>query len=1089
MSKSKILAVAGLIVLFALIFMLTLCGRHRPVVWEDFEGPLMWTVATWDNAGVYVSKSDERSAVGNYSLKFSFIDASPMRQAICMLEKNMDWSSVERMNLDVYNDSGNNLFMSLSLSTGEEWEWFESRSIVLEPGWNRDITFDFEAEDYKAEKSRWQHTLGIENIEDVRRVSFLFRDGSGDVYIDNIRLEGYLETDVDQLDDLVLWEGFESEETLWSEADWRSQAVSVQIINEKATEGNSSLKCTFENITEYNKATFCVEKEMDWSEVEAVYLDVYNDLPVPIKISAAISTGGGWIWYESPDILLGSGWNKDLEIDLNRDHFKAEATNWENTTYLRGKEEVQRFAINVMSFSPDGLSGSVYIDNIRHRIGEPVEFPIEIKPQVVEIIDSANYDKPVITEITAPSDVDRLDRFEFAIDIDSFYNNPYNPEEIDITAEFTSPSGKKHRAIGFFYQGYDKTGRNVFIEKGEPEWRVRFAPSEPGRWQYSIIVNNPAGETRSDIKYFDCSDSDNPGFIVTKPDSRLLWFDNGEPYFAVGQNLGWVLREDEWSFADYFKEFHNTGQNWTRIWNCPWGIIVEWGEPRGKGLGQYSQEDAYRFDNIIDMCEDYGIYFQMVINYHGMFKERSNWTTNPYNFTEGGPCENPEDFFTDAKAKEYFKRRLRYFIARYGYSPSILAWELFNEVDLTDSYDEQVVTEWHKEMIEYIREIDPHNHLITTSFARPLAGDPMWRLPDIDFTQIHVYTDEIINTARAISSTREKYEKPSLIAEIGGAITDMVVEAEDREGIRILDALWSPLMTYSAGTAMFWWWDGHIKENNLNRHFASISGFLNEIDIELMDDMDEAKIDIVNSDGYADLIYAPPLDWEKSTGDFFEIDEFGNITGEMLSRFMHGDDWHQDMKVNPVFEVYYPEDGNFSVHLLQAAQLGATLEIYLNNEMIFEKVFPGDGRDIRIDRTFSVDIPAGHHRIKVANSGEDWMNVGYFNFSKVAPRMNVLGIQDDSKAVLWFKNREYNVENYLKNIRPNPVRNGAINVNNLKEGIYSIKFYDVINGEFLETEQVEVKENTLELNIPQFSKSLACIIEKIQPFPVESYLK
>ena len=41
------------------------------------------------------------------------------------------------------------------------------------------------------------------------------------------------------------------------------------------------------------------------------------------------------------------------------------------------------------------------------------------------------------------------------------------------------------------------------------------------------------------------------------------------------------------------------------------------------------------------------------------------------------------DFFTDVRAKADYKNRLRYLVARYGYSTSVFAWEFFNEVCYT----------------------------------------------------------------------------------------------------------------------------------------------------------------------------------------------------------------------------------------------------------------------------------------------------------------------------------------------------------------------------------------------------------------------
>lgn len=42
------------------------------------------------------------------------------------------------------------------------------------------------------------------------------------------------------------------------------------------------------------------------------------------------------------------------------------------------------------------------------------------------------------------------------------------------------------------------------------------------------------------------------------------------------------------------------------------------------------------------------------------------------------------DFFIDERAIADYKNRLRYIVARYGYSTSVFAWEFFNEVHSTE---------------------------------------------------------------------------------------------------------------------------------------------------------------------------------------------------------------------------------------------------------------------------------------------------------------------------------------------------------------------------------------------------------------------
>ncbi len=334
-------------------------------LWEGFDGPFIWSVATWDNAGVSVVPSDEHTTVGETALKFSFERASDSRKAICMLEKVMDWSEIEGMKLDIYNDTGRYVSLAISITTGDEWEWYESRGIRLDRGWNKDVTFDLTDNSYKAERSNWRHRLNIENLDSVLRVSYLFWGAEGDIYMDNIRLKGYKKADTVQIGEIRMLDCFDYEHTEWLLADWSARAESLELCQDFVSEGSQSLKLTAKNATEEDKATFCIEQEMDWSGASVLYMDVYSPHHVPVKINAAISTGEDWIWYESPDITIGQGWNKDVAIDLNADNFKSEATNWRYAASLEGKEEVQMLSINLMGPPPEGLTGSVYIDNIR----------------------------------------------------------------------------------------------------------------------------------------------------------------------------------------------------------------------------------------------------------------------------------------------------------------------------------------------------------------------------------------------------------------------------------------------------------------------------------------------------------------------------------------------------------------------------------------------------------------------------------------------------------------------------------------------------------------------------------------------------
>ncbi len=59
---------------------------------------------------------------------------------------------------------------------------------------------------------------------------------------------------------------------------------------------------------------------------------------------------------------------------------------------------------------------------------------------------------------------------------------------------------------------------------------------------------------------------------------------------------------------------------------------------------------------------------------------------SPCNIKNGGPLEKLIDYFTNPKAQKANYDRLRYLVARYGYSPNVFVWELWNEVDGNDAF-------------------------------------------------------------------------------------------------------------------------------------------------------------------------------------------------------------------------------------------------------------------------------------------------------------------------------------------------------------------------------------------------------------------
>ncbi len=197
-------------------------------------------------------------------------------------------------------------------------------------------------------------------------------------------------------------------------------------------------------------------------------------------------------------------------------------------------------------------------------------------------------------------------------------------------------------------------------------------------------------------------------------------------------------------------------------------------EPASASAGKYSLQISQRYDSIVEDAMQKGIGIQLVLQHHGQFSTttNSNWNENPYNIANsafGGFLTNPEDFFTNAEAKRLTKNKYRYIVARWGYCPAIFAWELWNEVQFTDGWNNNrpAVVAWHQEMADYIRSIDPHGHLITTSSDGSGFAD-IWNQANMDMVQFHQYGSPTIETYYGtVRGLQNNYNKPVMMAEFG----------------------------------------------------------------------------------------------------------------------------------------------------------------------------------------------------------------------------------------------------------------------------------------------------------------------------------
>ena len=623
---------------------------------------------------------------------------------------------------------------------------------------------------------------------------------------------------------------------------------------------------------------------------------------------------------------------------------------------------------------------------------------------------TASFHATEITSVTvAPDPVGKYEKLEIRFQVTSAYGNPFDSTEVSIDAVFTSPSGKSWTVPAFWFQDFRRVltnGEETLIQNGNPEWRIRFTPTETGDHSFVLVLTDKDGHSQTVPRSLTVKSSNRRGFIRISPsDSRYMEFDNGDFYFPMGQNVGWASGKGTYEFDVWMDRMAAAGENWIRIWCTHFGKgqSLEWSQNYWSGwyhgLGRYSQEGAWKWDYLISKAEALGLHVQMVTEHHGQFSKTtdSNWNDCPYNVANGGFLKSGDEFFSNPRAKALYRQKMRYTVARWGYSPAILAWELFNEVMWTDNYESNypVVAQWHGEMAEYIHAIDPWKHIVTTS-ARD-SDSLIWSSPAMDIAQIHYYGGGVVETLRSRQEMMVKYAKPNIIGEFGDNTGG---GGDDPKGTVIHQGLWAVSMV--GGGAMPWWWDSYIHPKNLYYHWRALADYWEGEDLR---NGNFQPIRVLCHGGPATPSSArvyPGKGWEASTRSDFRVDPDGTVPGiEDLSQYIQGSD-KAKMGREAVFHLNFPKALTFRVLIGDVSSFNpGILQIFLD-----DSATPAFNQTARKNLLAAVTVPAGSHTVRVYNAGVDWFTVGFFQFEGVAiPAARGFGLSDGSTAYVWIQDR------------------------------------------------------------------------------------
>ena len=395
-------------------------------------------------------------------------------------------------------------------------------------------------------------------------------------------------------------------------------------------------------------------------------------------------------------------------------------------------------------------------------------------------------------------------------------------------------------------------------------------------------------------------------------------------------------------------------------------------------------ESAFeRWDSIVRLCEKENIKFQFVLFHHGLFSTTidPNWAEHPWNVANGGFLADPTEFFVDAEAKKLTKNWLRYAIARWGHSPAIMAWELFNEVQWVDAakkHPERIadVIAWHREMRDFMRSIDPYHHLVTSSSSEELD---MRVFDSMDYLQPHSYPPNLFPTILAYPLPQHK---PTFVGEFGvhfETVGEQVAKRALKDGFwagLVAEAACKVLLSGQAAPAEYWYWDEAYKYH-LYDEYAREAKILKRSGFSENPDAVPVAIRITGG-APSDLTVTPGIGWGETTKFVYDLHKDG-ATGSLsgLSSYIQSSASHNRGLMREPIRLRFTASAGGIARIVagEVSKSGGSFDVLLNGIPVASKTWPAASADHSVDQEFLVPFSIGASEITIDNSGTDWVKL------------------------------------------------------------------------------------------------------------------
>jgi hypothetical protein len=716
----------------------------------------------------------------------------------------------------------------------------------------------------------------------------------------------------------------------------------------------------------------------------------------------------------------------------------------------------------------------------------------------------ASLSPPPVTPVTLPALWQRL---EFQINHVPGATNPFDPNLIRLDATFTLPSGQTALVPAFWYQAYEPSleGSNeVDTASGAPGWRLRYLPPQTGAYALSVAIQTNGRPWGTIVTNFTVPAATLPsryGYVGLASTGRYFQTSDGQGLPLHGEDVAWPSGRGIYDYDDWFASMQDAGENFARVWMCPWSFGIEDG---ATNLDNYALDPAWQLDYVLQLAEQSGIYIQLCLDYHGMFATQPDywggnnyWPVNPYNVTNGGPCLDANAFFTNTTAAAYYQMRLRYLVGRYGYSQNLLGWEFFNEIDNDYSFlNSTNVASWHGLMGNWMRTNDPFGHLMTTSLTYASAHPEIWSLPQISYTSEHSYNESSPSSSLAgdAQSFLAGYGKPFMIGEFGTSWQGWNSSGDPYlRGFR--QGLWGGALGGSVGTAMAWWWQ-NIDSGDDYPVYAALNTILGRTGwgrggwTNIAFHTSGAAPVTVGSLQAGGQPFSVTLMLDTNWGDM-DIGEMAvpnagvaADSANWLESFIQGSD-HPSLRIPFQLSAWFTNNASLVMHL-NSVSWGSIMQVLVDGTLVYSTNLPNlDNNDIvdeEYNTNFTVALPSGQHLVTITNAGSDWFYLDWVQLNQVLPSAyagnwqqspNAIGLRGSRESLLYLVAPGVSYPYGATNATLPTQSSASVVLTNWTAGTYYADWYDPATAASLGRTQATTTNGGLTLPIPNYSVDLA----------------